>query len=134
MSGAIGQKTMSKPCNRCGGADRFPPSKTSGKYGNCRPCWEIWYKQDRKAKPEKYRTYEHRRNYGLEPEEYQDILRSQNFACAICKETDNLNVDHNHETDEVRGILCRCCNLMLGYAKDSTDTLFIAIEYLKSGK
>jgi hypothetical protein len=39
-------------------------------------------------------------------------------------------VDHNHETGEVRGILCLKCNLVLGHARENTDILYKAIVYL----
>ena len=42
------------------------------------------------------------------------------------------NVDHDHETGEVRGILCNCCNKVIGYAYEDTAILESAIKYLKS--
>jgi hypothetical protein len=44
---------------------------------------------------------------------------------------DVLCVDHNHDTGEVRAILCKPCNTMLGMAKDSVDRLQAGIDYLK---
>lgn len=39
-------------------------------------------------------------------------------------------VDHNHETGEVRGLLCAKDNLLLGTARESTVYLARAIQYL----
>ena len=63
-------------------------------------------------------------------------LGSAGRRCAICR-TDvprgrGWHQDHCHATEEPRGILCGSCNLMLGHAKDSIDTLQRAIEYLQS--
>lgn len=80
--------------------------------------------------------------YGLTIEAYQDILDFQNGTCAICHQpetaknskggTKTLAVDHDHETGEVRGLLCDNCNLGLGRFSDSIDLLESAISYLRS--
>jgi len=76
--------------------------------------------------------------YGLTLHEYDDMLEAQGGVCAICGEecpqNERLSVDHDHETGRVRGLLCVNCNHMLGSAKDSTDTLAQAIEYLKEAE
>src|SRR3989304_9918108 len=42
-------------------------------------------------------------------------------------------VDHNHDTDEIRGLLCQLCNTMLGLAGDNIEILQRAIYYLEIG-
>ena len=39
-------------------------------------------------------------------------------------------VDHDHETGDVRGVLCNPCNIILGKAKDNPDILKNAANYL----
>lgn len=57
-----------------------------------------------------------RRTYNLTEEQYSNMLLSQNGRCLICKkEKDKLCVDHNHETGEIRGLLCVKCNSNLGW-------------------
>lgn len=68
--------------------------------------------------------------YGLAPEEYERRYKEQNGLCAICKEAPIEHIDHSHETNEVRGLLCKFCNLGLGFFKDSVPALTSAIEYL----
>jgi hypothetical protein len=68
--------------------------------------------------------------------EYAKLLVEQNNACAICgvEATElkrELSVDHNHETNKIRGLLCHHCNIGLGNFRDSTTLLSVAIEYLE---
>ena len=54
--------------------------------------------------------------------------------CACCKKiTDDLVIDHDHETGKFRGWLCRRCNIALGKFNDDIPTLKNAIKYLKGG-
>jgi hypothetical protein len=43
-----------------------------------------------------------------------------------------MNIDHCHETNEVRGILCSGCNTGLGHLGDNIDGLLRAVAYLKN--
>ena len=54
--------------------------------------------------------------------------------CGICKiklTLKEINIDHCHVTNKVRGILCKSCNYGLGFFKDNKSLLVSAIEYLK---
>lgn len=68
--------------------------------------------------------------YGLSYDKYEDLVEQQNGCCAICDKATVLNIDHNHETGEIRGLLCNHCNLGLGLFKDSPILLIKASEYL----
>lgn len=74
--------------------------------------------------------------YGLSLEDYAALLHEQNYQCGICKKqfTQTANVDHNHDTGKVRGLLCHNCNSLLGHAKDNPDILTSAIEYLQQSE
>ena len=69
-------------------------------------------------------------------ERYERLLAYQNFKCAIpsctVKNRRLLDVDHNHDTGEVRGLLCRNCNIMAGRCHESTAVLADLITYLHS--
>jgi hypothetical protein len=71
--------------------------------------------------------------YGLSLEDYNALLLRQNGACAICerKSDRTLCVDHCHSTRVVRGLLCRTCNLGLGYFRDEAALFRKAIAYLR---
>ena len=78
------------------------------------------------------------KQYGLTMQCYGRLVDLQGNKCAICgteepKGTSTLNrwyVDHNHVTDEVRGLLCSTCNTGLGNFYDNADTLRRAADYL----
>lgn len=82
--------------------------------------------------------------YGLLSGDYFLWLEAQDHCCAICglHEDDNvqnvesgaimLAVDHDHGTDEIRGLLCWRCNLGLGYFQDSPDRLEDAARYIEN--
>lgn len=75
--------------------------------------------------------------YGITAEEFAAKLASQGGKCAICGTTDWLargkgpHVDHNHDTGQIRGILCGPCNNGLGNFQDDPDLLRAAIDYLE---
>lgn len=76
-------------------------------------------------------------NYRITLDEFNIRLNKQHNVCAICghngidKRTKRLFVDHCHKTYKFRGLLCRHCNSLIGYAKDSIDILLKTVEYLK---
>lgn len=53
------------------------------------------------------------RQYGLEPGQYDRMLEEQDGRCAICGKyprSKRLSVDHDHNTQRVRALLCQPCN------------------------
>ncbi len=65
--------------------------------------------------------YNLKSNYNLTLEQYDKMFEEQNGNCAICglpQLMKRLAVDHDHETGEVRGLLCACCNMQLGILED----------------
>lgn len=73
--------------------------------------------------------------YGITLEEYNILFLEQEGCCAICcrhqsELKQSLCVDHNHETNEIRGLLCKRCNSLIGYSNDDINILNKAIEFL----
>lgn len=84
-----------------------------------------------------FRKHRLEHKFGITLEQYDSMLKDQDFGCAICGTTDfgkrrkYFHVDHNHKTGKVRGLLCNNCNAMLGMAKDDSNILESGIKYLK---
>ena len=79
----------------------------------------------------KARQYQVR--YGLTPEALQTLTDAQ-VECQVCKRPfgpeRKPQIDHNHETGKVRGLLCFQCNVGLGNFGEDVQRLRQAIEYL----
>jgi hypothetical protein len=77
-----------------------------------------------------------KRNYGINFDEYESMLKKQGGVCAICaspppkKHKQRLSIDHCHTTGRVRGLLCDACNQGLGLFKDSPELMLKSISYL----
>jgi hypothetical protein len=127
-----------KTCRKCG--EEKPTDEYYFQRGSCKQCVRDHQRNFRNSQPDYNHSRNLRRRYGLSVDEYQTLTANQNYACAICEVEipDTLGykgkrsgvVDHNHETGDVRGILCSMCNLVLGHARESTEILYRAIVYL----
>jgi hypothetical protein len=59
--------------------------------------------------------------YGITPALYASLLEEQGGRCGICrsdksgKKSQRFAVDHDHDTGEIRGLLCISCNSHLGW-------------------
>ena len=105
-----------RKCPRCGRV--FPENMFAPHTKHCKLC---------------RRDYDWQYKYGISTEQYFDLWTKQEGKCKICgEETDEyLHVDHDKKTGEVRGLLCKQCNLGLGNFKDNPDYLKKAIKYLE---
>jgi uncharacterized metal-binding protein len=57
--------------------------------------------------------------------------RIQSNCCSVCgSRAKHLVLDHNHITGQLRGMVCRRCNLGIGNLRDSADICHKAAEYL----
>ena len=89
------------------------------------------------------KTYEEQRisrirSYGISTEQYEQMLLEQNGSCYICNKKPEgkraLDIDHDHNTCEVRGLLCSNHNRAIGLFDDNINLLARAIEYLSRNK
>jgi hypothetical protein len=112
-------------CSTTKSAKNFAEAHTNldGLYTYCNDC------KNNRAKATRYR-----RAYGFSIEQAKNLAMNDVQNCEICGILGKVVVDHCHQTSVVRGFLCNSCNMVLGFAKDSTDTLQKAIQYLERAK
>lgn len=89
-----------------------------------------------KNKDTSFKTYRLKSKYNLSIEDYNEMEKSQNFCCMICKKEKSLLkgglvVDHCHETGKVRSLLCWKCNVGIGSFFDNSTALKQAAEYIE---
>lgn len=99
----------------------------------------------KKNNPEKVRLKNRKlqvlKTYGMNWESYVSLYNQAEGRCQICSAfvelaakgkgtTKAACVDHCHETGEVRGILCRACNVGIGHLGDSKERIWNAYKYL----
>lgn len=90
-----------------------------------------YYHANKAAAMARQRTYELKKLYGLTMAQYEAMLAEQDGRCLICRKVmAPPAVDHDHETGEVRGLLCRQCNTAIGLLGDDPAMLVRATEYL----
>ena len=74
-----------------------------------------------RQRPEKVLDKYLKTTYGISFVDYAMQLYRQRGVCAICQKPcpsgKRLAVDHNHETGELRGLLCINCNVALAQAE-----------------
>lgn len=137
----------SKICNLCNLP--FKPlmngQKYCGSYSKRIGCSWKQYKEKSKIK-RKLQTVKEKSNpnyltiirnrmlknkYNISQNDYLIMVTKQNGLCKICGKKCSLVIDHDHETGQIRGLLCDRCNLGLGNFKDNPLLLINAIEYIK---
>jgi hypothetical protein len=79
------------------------------------------------------------RTYNLTVFEYEAMAEAQNYCCAICGgyetgKNKKLHVDHDHETKEVRSLLCTRCNTALGLVKEDPEIALSLLNYIQRHK
>jgi hypothetical protein len=105
------------------------------KFCNSLCAMRHWNAEHRKE----HRWYVVKSVYGLSYEQFEEIFNKQGRRCAICKtktppsngRTAQWNIDHDHKTGHVRGILCSPCNMGLAQFHDDSRLLNRAAAYLK---
>lgn len=123
-------------------ADFDPDGNNKDGHGPyCNPCRRARRRSYYEAPGgrEKARAKHVEQTYGLSPEEYCEMIERQNNRCAACgnKETKKvkgtlcaLQVDHDHKTGRVRGLLCSQCNVALGHLRDSERRARGLVRYI----
>lgn len=99
-----------------------------------------WREANKEFNIGRQRPYQLKLKYNMVQADYDTLLKQQNYKCAICS-TDKptgkwkvFAVDHDHETNNVRGLLCNECNRGIGLLKDNPELLMKAASYLEKHK
>ena len=132
---------MAKYCRYCGirlnDQNWYSGFKENRNY-ICKKCEKKRRNKYKKFHKEKVSQQARQRDlkykYGLAQKQYEEMLRLQDYRCAICgrkfTKSNPACVDHNHKTKEVRGILCRKCNTAIGFLEDDPILAYKAFDYL----
>lgn len=127
--------TDEKRCPSCGetkSLEMFPTNRTAprGLGAYCLPCHNRIVRENRIEHHGSTRDFHLKRRYGITSEEVAAMVEAQGGSCAICRVRPAEHVDHDHETGDVRGILCFTCNVGLGNFGDEPSRLMLAYRYL----
>ena len=69
------------------------------------------------------------KNYGLTFEQANEMKRN---GCSLCSiKIGKMNIDHDHKTGKVRGVLCNPCNLMIGWMEKAEPRMSSIKRYLR---
>lgn len=157
---AAAVREPTQACSRCKTehpVTHFHRTGPGGRFSRCEACRQPERRQEKRQPqtPEQTRRSNLRRLYGITPEEYDALRLAQDFRCAICHRHEDdlpvkmsgrprldgkpsavpmkLHVDHDHDSEAIRGLLCHNCNTGLGVFQDRTDWMAKAIAYVNAG-
>lgn len=74
--------------------------------------------------------------FGMTLDQYNLKLSKQRGKCNICGITEEQNkkrlaVDHNHQTGEIRDLLCNNCNVLIGFLKEDLKVSLNLTKYIR---
>jgi hypothetical protein len=116
-------------------------NRPCGVRSQCKECYLLYPKESKRR--DGYMRDFNLLKYGIDFTDYTKIFNKQNGCCKICNKhisevnkghKKSLCVDHCHDTNIVRGLLCDKCNRGLGLFNDNIEILKKAIEYLRPFK
>jgi hypothetical protein len=140
-------------CNECRESkwpDEFyrDKGKKNGLTGLCKECTkarslrhyhEVLTPEQKRAQYLKRMDKVLLKKYGLPIGGYDALLRKQDGRCGICGSSENhrvgerFDVDHDHVTGRVRGLLCNPCNRAIAGLGDNIEGVRAALAYLEAG-
>jgi hypothetical protein len=141
----MGNSSTHKVCPKCGvkkerSEYHKDKNRNDGLAGFCKECLVAKNKKWRENNPDKVKEhmssriwYKRKINYGLTKEQFFEIMKIQEEKCAICGTgiDERCHVDHCHNTNVIRGLLCNTCNTGIGMLQDNPDILEAAAIYLR---
>jgi len=109
--------------------------KKDGVQAQCKVCVGAYRRLHNEKINAKARIRLWWKKFSLTPADYVKLLEEQGGVCAICRKDKRsvrgyFDVDHDHTTGMVRGLLCGDCNRAIGLFKENLVNLQTAISYL----
>lgn len=126
-----------KQCRSCG-AEK-PLTDFYKTRGTCKRCYADKAKEKYYLNKDIRRDQNMRRLYGIDLETYNRMFAEQEGKCACCGRHQTefsraLAIDHNHETGEVRALLCTHCNTAYGSLQENEERIHQLLRYHNSFK
>ncbi len=116
-------------CNKTLSLDKFHKrTLKTGKVSHQSKCKEC----STSVRKKYYKPHEYmRRKFNLSEAEYQQLMKHNN--CQVCGRdiTNKKCIDHCHNKEKIRGVLCNNCNTALGLVGDNVQILSKLIQYLE---
>lgn len=142
--------TALKTCNKCSVPQprsnfHIKANAPDGLNYTCKTCMKVYRRQHYLDHIPEHREYYHAKGkyyfletkYGVDPEQYNQLITEQGGVCAICESPPPglrpLHLDHDHVTGKPRGLLCAKCNTMLSYFGDRPEGLLKVLDYVQRG-
>ncbi len=139
---ALGNTQVCGSCSIEKLLSEFTPHATS-RTGLSKKCRKCISRDATKVRPpsdvRRIRRDNHFRQYGIDVAIYDSLFRAQGGRCASCRREEtrrirgrisNLCVDHDHDTGDVRGLLCSRCNVAVGLLRDDVALVSSLLAYL----
>ena len=98
----------------------------------CKSCKSKYQKENPDISRRSNKKSQLKRRYGLTIESRKQMYVDQDGRCLLCDRLipySDTVVDHDHDTDKVRGLLCRHCNTSLGWFENRKERI---LRYIKN--
>lgn len=71
--------------------------------------------------------------FGISLADYEALYEQQGGVCDVCSNgtTRHLDIDHDHTTGKVRGLLCSACNTALGLLQEDSVRMRLLATYIE---
>jgi hypothetical protein len=116
---------------------------TGQKSKRCLPCRRKFEQGNTKPRHEYARNWALQKKYGIDNDGFEAIWNAFRGQCGICSKELTMPeqkrgqrpsaavIDHDHNTGNIRGLLCNSCNKAIGLLKDNADLVQKAADYLR---
>ena len=133
-----------RACPKCHKVQEDGQFYPSGRPSHCRTCES---KRQKKKKINQSAAAKQKRviakfkcSFGIiiTSEQIAQMETEQNYRCPLCERAftelaRQYCIDHDHDTLEIRGLLCRTCNSAIGFIEKSGAILDNINNYLERG-